>query len=190
MQFVVRGMTYILSGAKSGVIKDPRFLFLGQGNIRVGSLGVPFPVILMLACMLLVFFILNYTRFGKYVYAIGGSAIACRRSGIRVEQLRIYTYVLSGVSAAFAGLVLAGLTGAGVPYAAGSELSVIAGVILGGTSLAGGIGTVQGTFLGILLVGVLKNGLTLLNVHANWQMVVEGAVLLLAVALDRIKRAA
>ena len=190
MTFIVRGLTYILSGAKAGVIRDTGMLFLGQGNVRVGTLRVPFALILMLSCFLLVYLVLNFTQFGKYVYAIGGNAVASRRAGIKVQRLQIYTYILSGASAAFAGLVLAGLTGAGVPYAAGSELSVISGVILGGTSLSGGVGTAQGTLLGVLLVGVLKNGMTLLNIHAHYQMVVEGVVLLIAVALDRIKHMA
>jgi ribose transport system permease protein len=185
-QFVVRGITFLISG-KAWVISDETLLFIGQGNIPVGSVNIPVPVILMLCAMASVYLILRFTRFGKYVYAIGGNPLACRRAGIKVEPMRIYIYVLSGASAAAAGLVQAGLAGAGVPYGATNELSVIAGVILGGTALTGGTGTVQGTFLGILLVGVLKNGLTLLNVHAYYQMVVEGAMLLAAVALDCVK---
>jgi ribose transport system permease protein len=186
MQFVVRGVTYLMS-PKSWVIKDSSYLFIGQGFLHVGTLEIPIPVILMLVFFLLAYLLLDYTRFGKYVYAIGGNPLACRRAGIRVERMRIYVYILSGVSAGFAGLVLAALTGAGVPYAATPEMSVLAGVILGGTGLAGGSGTVQGTLLGILLVGVLKNGLTLLNVHTYYQMIVEGLMLLVAVALDQLK---
>ncbi len=186
MQFVVRGITFLISG-KAWVISDETFLFIGQGTIPVGSVSIPIPVILMVCAMASVFLVLRFTRFGKYVYAIGGNPLACRRAGIKVERVRVYIYILSGASAAAAGLVQAGLAGAGVPYGATSELSVIAGVILGGTALTGGTGTVQGTFLGILLVGVLKNGLTLLNVHAHYQMVVEGLMLLAAVALDRVK---
>lgn len=189
MMFVVRGLTYLLS-PKAWVIRDPKFLLLGQGFIHIGALEIPIPIILMLASVLLVYLLLTYSQFGKYIYAVGGNPLACRRAGIRVERVRIFVYILSGASAGFAGLILAALTGAGVPYAATPEMSILAGVILGGTGLAGGSGTVQGTLLGILLVGVLKNGLTLLNVHAYYQMVAEGLMLLTAVMLDQLKKGA
>ena len=138
--------------------------------------------------MLVVWVILRFTLFGKYVYAIGGNASACRRAGINVDRTTIALYVLSGVGAAVAGLVLAGLQGAGIPYGAGNELSVISAVILGGVSLSGGVGLIQGTLVAVLLVGVLKNGMTLMNISSVYQMVAEGLVLVAAVTLDRLKR--
>ena len=187
MQFVVRGMT-LATRSGSALVRDPTFLEMGQGELVVGSLEIPIPVILMLVTMLLAYLVLRFTQFGKYIYAIGDNASACRRAGINVSGMRIALYTISGLGSGFAGLVLAGLTGAGIPYAAGSELSVISAVILGGVSLSGGIGVIQGTLLGVLLVGVLKNGMTLLNINANYQMVVEGSVLMIAVSLDQLKQ--
>ena len=187
MQFVVRGMT-LATRSGSALVRDSTFLSIGQGELVLGSLEIPVPVILMLLTMLLAYLTLRFTQFGKYIYAIGDNASACRRAGINVDRYRIALYTISGVGAGFAGLVLTGLTGAGIPYAAGSELSVISAVILGGVSLSGGVGLIQGTLLGVLLVGVLKNGMTLLNINANWQMVVEGSVLMIAVSLDQLKQ--
>ena len=187
MQFVVRGMT-LATRSGSALVRDRTFLEIGQGELVVGSLEIPVPVILMLTTMLLCYLVLRFTQFGKYIYAIGDNASACRRAGINVDGMRIALYTISGLGSGFAGIVLAGLTGAGIPYAAGSELSVISAVILGGVSLSGGVGVIQGTLLGVLLVGVLKNGMTLLNINANWQMVVEGSVLMIAVSLDQLKQ--
>ena len=187
MQFIVRGMT-LATRSGSALVRDATFLEIGQGELEIGSLEIPVPVILMLATMLLCFLVLQFTQFGKYIYAIGDNASACRRAGINVSRMRITLYTISGLGAGFAGLVLTGLTGAGIPYAAGNELSVISAVIMGGVSLSGGVGLIQGTLLGVLLVGVLKNGMTLLNINANWQMVVEGFVLMIAVSLDQLKQ--
>ena len=187
-QFVVRGLTLGLAASTSKIIADPSFLALGQGYLHLGSVSIPAPLIWMLLSMLVVWVILRFTLFGKYVYAIGGNASACRRAGINVDRTTIALYVLSGVGAAVAGLVLAGLQGAGIPYGAGNELSVVSAVILGGVSLSGGVGLIQGTLVAVLLVGVLKNGMTLMNISSVYQMVAEGLVLVAAVALDRLKR--
>ena len=187
-QFVVRGLTLGLAASTSKIIADPSFLALGQGYLHLGSVSIPAPLIWMLLSMLLVWVILRFTLFGKYVYAIGGNASACRRAGINVDRTTIALYVLSGVGAAVAGLVLAGLQGAGIPYGAGNELSVVSAVILGGVSLSGGVGLIQGTLVAVLLVGVLKNGMTLMNISSVYQMVAEGLVLVAAVTLDRLKR--
>ena len=187
-QFVVRGLTLGLAASTSKIIADPSFLALGQGYLHLGSVSIPAPLIWMLLSMLVVWVILRFTLFGKYVYAIGGNASACRRAGINVDRTTIALYVLSGVGAAVAGLVLAGLQGAGIPYGAGNELSVVSAVILGGVSLSGGVGLIQGTLVAVLLVGVLKNGMTLMNISSVYQMVAEGLVLVAAVTLDRLKR--
>jgi ribose transport system permease protein len=142
----------------------------------------------MLLSMLLISLVLRFTQFGKYIYAIGGRASACRRAGINVEAMTIWLYVLSGLGAALAGIVLAALQGAAIPYGAGDVLGVIAAVILGGVSLSGGVGLIEGTFLAVILVGVLKNGMTLLNINSVFQTVAEGLVLVAAITLDRLKR--
>lgn len=188
MQFIVRGLTLGLSASASKIITDPLYLAIAQSYFRIGGFSIPAPLVWMLLSMLLVGLVLRFTLFGKYVYAIGGKASACRRAGINVDRITVLLYVLSATGAAFAGIVLASLQGAGIPYGAGNELSVIAAVILGGVSLAGGVGLIEGTLVAVLLVGVLKNGMTLLGISSVFQMVAEGLVLATAVTLDRLKR--
>ncbi|MCC7449537.1 MAG: ABC transporter permease [Anaerolineae bacterium] len=188
-QFLVRGIAYALVKGQELIITEPNFLYLGQGTLG----GVPFPALLMIGMFLLVGWWMRYTRFGKHVYAIGGSLSASRLAGIPVNRRRMQVYILSGAFAALSGIVLAGFTGSGLAYAAaGSELTVIAAVILGGTALMGGRGTVLGTLMGVVLLGIINNGFVLLSVPSYWQYVVQGAALLLAVVLDevRAKRAA
>jgi putative xylitol transport system permease protein len=188
MQFVVRGLTLGFSASASKVIVDPTFLAIGQSYFHVGPVAIPAPLLWMLLAMLALWFVLRFTLFGKYVYAVGGKASACRRAGINVNAITIQLYMLSGIGAALAGVVLAAIQGAGIPYGAGSELSVISAVILGGVSLAGGVGLIEGTLVAVLLVGVLKNGMTLMGISSVFQMVAEGLVLVGAVTLDRLKR--
>lgn len=188
MQFVVRGLTLGLAASASKVIVDPTFLAIGQSYFDLGPVSVPAPLVWMLLAMLVLWFVLRFTLFGKYVYAVGGRASACRRAGINVNAITIQLYMLSAIGAALAGVVLAAIQGAGIPYGAGSELSVISAVILGGVSLAGGVGLMEGTLIAVLLVGVLKNGMTLMGISSVFQMVAEGLVLVGAVTLDRLKR--
>jgi ribose transport system permease protein len=122
------------------------------------------------------------------LYAIGGNPQASRLAGIGVKRIQRLVYVVCGVGAAIGGILLTSELGAGAPQAAtGIELSVIAAVILGGTSLSGGKGTITGTFLGVMIMGTLNNGLVLLNVSAYYQEIARGLVLLLAVALDQLR---
>jgi len=181
---ITRGLALVFSGGLSQTISHEGFKFLGRGFV----LGVPFQVLLMAALFALAAWVMRATVLGRSFYAIGGNARAARLAGLPVARLRLLTYVISGFSAALGGLVLASQLGAGAPAAAsGIELSVIAAVILGGTSLSGGKGTIGGTLLGVLILGTLNNGLTLLNVSSYYQEVARGAVLLLAVALDRLR---
>jgi ribose transport system permease protein len=129
------------------------------------------------------------TVFGRNIYAIGGNAQASRLAGLHVSRIRMTVYILSGASAALGGIFLTSQLGAAAPQAAtGLELSVIAAVILGGTSLAGGKGSIWGTLLGVLIMGTLNNGLTLLNISSNYQDVARGTVLLVAVGLDQFRQ--
>jgi ribose/xylose/arabinose/galactoside ABC-type transport system permease subunit len=182
-QFVVRGLAYSLALVQGGelIITNKTFLAVGQKSV----LGVPYSIWLLFAMLLLVGWVLGKTKFGRHVYAIGGSAPAARLAGIPVSLRRMQIYVLSGLGSAIAGIVLAAYTGAGVAYGAtGVELTVIAAVILGGTSLMGGRGTAFGTFLGILLLGIVNNGLVLLGLGNEWQLMLTGSILLLAVVID------
>jgi ribose/xylose/arabinose/galactoside ABC-type transport system permease subunit len=143
--------------------------------------------------MILTFFashiILTRTRFGRYVYAVGGNIEAARLAGIRTGRVLVNVYVLSGTLAALSGILLASRMNSGQPNAGVSyELDVIAAVVVGGTSLTGGAGSIVGTFIGAMLIAVLRNGLNLLNVNSYIQQVVVGVVILLAVMLDQLRR--
>ncbi|HMD14329.1 MAG TPA: ABC transporter permease, partial [Bacteroidota bacterium] len=132
------------------------------------------------------FIILKHTRFGRYVYAVGGNAEAARLAGIDTKKTLLMVYIISGVLAAVSGILLASRMNSGQPNAGLMyELDVIAAVVVGGTSLSGGKGSIVGTFIGAMLIGVLRNGLNLLNVNSYVQMVVLGGVILLAVMLDQ-----
>ena len=133
--------------------------------------------------------VLNYTTYGRAMYAMGGNAEASHLAGLPVKRYRLMSYLLSGFSAGLAGVVLTSRLYAAAPQAAtGMEFSVIAAVVLGGTSMAGGKGTVLGTLVGVLILGTLNNGMTLLSLSSDYQQIVQGLVLLLAVAIDYASR--
>jgi ribose/xylose/arabinose/galactoside ABC-type transport system permease subunit len=180
---IVRGMAFVLTGGLTGTILDSGFAYIGRGEF----FEIPVPLIILLVWFLIALVVMTSTRFGRDLYAIGGNAEASRLAGISVDRRKIAVYVISGSAASVAGIVLASQLGAGAPQsAAGVELTVITAVILGGTSLSGGKGTVWGTMLGVFIMGVLNNGLALLRVSSFYQEVFRGAVLLLAVAVDQL----
>ncbi len=182
---IIRGLAFAFSGGLTQTISDPSFHFLGRGFV----LGIPLPAIVMLILFVITAIVMGMTVFGRNIYAIGGNAQASRLAGLPVSGLRMTVYILSGLSAALGGVFLASQLGAAAPQAAlGLELSVIAAAILGGTSLAGGKGSIWGTLLGVLIMGTLNNGLTLLNVSSYYQDVARGSVLLLAVGLDQLRQ--
>jgi len=182
---IVRGLSYVISGGREIVISDPGFEAFGVGTLG----GVPYIVILLVATFAVFAWLMPRTRFGRYAYAIGSSAKAAQRAGVPVKRWRIAYYVTSGFLAAVAGLVFVVRTGNAQPSAGlGIELDVITAVILGGTSLNGGRGRVWGTFIGLVLLGVVNNGLILAGVPAFWQQVVKGVILLLAVLYDELRR--
>ena len=131
---------------------------------------------------------LNNTRFGRHIYAVGGNEQAARISGLNVGRIKIGVYMLAGLLAGLAGVVLSSRIGSGQPgLAVGYELDAIASAVIGGTSLSGGIGTIWGTIVGALIIGVLNNGLDLLNVSAYWQTIVKGSIIVAAVIIDERK---
>jgi ribose/xylose/arabinose/galactoside ABC-type transport system permease subunit len=157
------------------------FGFLGSGYL----FKIPFPAVLFLATFLLVHFIMNHTPFGRAVYAVGGNAEAARLSGIRVSRVKIIVMAIVAMLAAFAGILQASQIQSGsASTATGWELDVISAVIIGGTSLAGGAGSVWGTLIGLVFVGVLTNGMTLLDISESWQMIVRGGLILIAVMIN------
>jgi ribose transport system permease protein len=180
----IRGAAYVISGGLPTILTSEQFKFFGSGKF----LSVPTPIYVMLGVYLTIFIVLKYTMFGRHIYAIGGNEEAARLTGIKVEKTLIKVYAISGLCAGLAGVVLAGRLISGQPNAGNmAELDAIAAVVLGGTSLAGGIGRIQMTIIGVLILGVIRNGLTLLNVSFFWQTVITGVVIVLAVLLDRLR---
>ena len=181
---IFRGLTQAYTEGRpiSGMNSE---LFDLIGNGYVLSL-IPIPVVIMFIVFGIAWFILNRTAFGRHTYAVGGNEEASRISGVRVDRIKIMVFTLSGLMAALAGIVLTSRLDSAQPTAGvGYELDAIAAVVLGGTSLSGGRGWIIGTLIGALLIGVLNNGLNLLNVASAYQLVTKGVVILLAVLLDR-----
>lgn len=182
MLSMARGMALVYSNGRPISNLSEGFRFIGSGNL-VNVL--PVISLIMLVCFLIGYVVMNKTRFGRYVYAIGGNEKASRVSGLKVDQCKYLVYMISAVFASLAGVVLAARINAGSPASGeGYELDAIAAVVIGGTSLSGGIGTIWGTLLGVLIVGVLNNGLDLLNVSSYFQLITKGAIIVLAVAMD------
>jgi ribose transport system permease protein len=181
---VVSGISLVMTGGLTQPLMVDGFNWVGSGR----AFGVPVPLILMLLTFAALWVALTRTRFGRYVYASGGNPEAARLIGVPVDRVVMALYVVSAVSGAISGTVLAAMLGAAAPNAASEHLlTVIAAIILGGTSLYGGRGSVWGTLLAVLILGTLANGLTLLDVSSFWQDVTRGVVLVLAVSLDRIR---
>lgn len=176
-----RGITLLVGdgGPISGF--EDSYRWWGRGDI----LGVPVPVVIFVSGTLIAWYVLNYTRYGRSVYAVGANAEAARLSGINVKFVIASVYTITGFCAGIAGFVLsARLNSAEAVAGVGFELRVIASVVIGGTSLFGGIGSVFGTAAGALLIGVLLNGLVMLNVKPFWQQIVIGIIIVAAVAFD------
>jgi ribose transport system permease protein len=181
---VITGLSLVLTGGLTKALMVPDFNWIGSGRL----LAVPVPLLLMAAVYLALGWILARTRFGRFAYASGSNPEASRLVGVPVQRTRMILYALSGLSGACSGLILAAMLGAAAPDAAGQHLlTVIAAVILGGTSLFGGRGSLWGTLLAVLLLGTLNNGLTLMDISSFWQDVTRGLVLLLAVGLDQLR---
>jgi ribose transport system permease protein len=183
MLSIARGLTMLWTGGFPLTGLGDDFGRLGTGAF----LGMPMPVWIMLALTAIFVVVTKRTRFGRHLYAVGGNERAARLTGLNVGRIKIAVYTLAGALAGVAGLIVTARLDSAQPNAGlGYELDSIAAVVIGGTSLSGGRGSVAGTVLGCLIIGVLNNGLFLLNVSPFWQQVVKGLVILLAVALDKM----
>jgi ribose transport system permease protein len=184
-----RGLTLVYTDGRpiTGFATDDiLFQMMGRGYF----LGIPVPVVFMIVVYAALYFVLKKTTFGRHTYAIGGNEEASRLSGIRVDRLKVWIYSLTGGLSALAGIILTSRLNSAQPTAGTAyELDAIAAVVLGGTSLSGGRGWIFGTLVGALIIGILNNGLNLLNVSSFYQQVIKGLVILLAVLLDRRKEA-
>lgn len=186
MASVIGGVVNVITNGETETITNTGFFF-GIGNNSF--LGMPIPIWISLAALVIAALVLNHTSFGRAVYAVGGNAEAARLAGINVTLLIAIVYAISGGAAGLAGIVDASRLSSASPAQTGSTLTLTAAaaVLLGGTSFFGGIGGVTGTLVGVLLISFLQNGLGLMGVSAFWQGIVTGAVLIAAVALDRLQ---
>ncbi|PCN42730.1 ribose ABC transporter permease [Brevibacillus laterosporus] len=182
---VFRGLTLVYTEGKPITGLPDSFGLVGKSFF----LQIPMPVIWMLLSFVALYFILKHTTFGRHVYALGSNEEATRLSGISTTKVKIWVYSISGLFASLAGIILTSRLNSAQPTAGTSyELDAIAAVVLGGTSLSGGKGWIVGTLIGAMIIGVLNNGLNLLNVSSFYQLVAKGAVILIAVLLDRSKK--
>lgn len=182
MMTIARGLALVLSNGRPVTNLSPSFNFIGGGNV----FGIPVPILIFAFVIVVSSIILKYTRIGRYVYAVGGNENAARASGILVNRVKLFAYIMCSGLAALAGIVLAsrittGQPNAGIAY----ELDAIAAVVIGGTSLLGGRGSIAGTVIGVLIIGVINNGLDLLNVSSYYQQIIKGIIIVGAVLLDR-----
>jgi L-arabinose transport system permease protein len=185
MMEIVRGLAFLASGGESVAIPLQSFYALGSG----GVLGIGWPVWAMLASFAVFGVVLNRTVFGRNVLAIGGNAEAARLAGVPITRVRITVFALQGLVAGLAGIILAARITSGQPNTSiGLELAVISACVLGGVSLSGGVATVAGVIVGVLIMGAAQNALNLLNVPTFYQYVVRGGILLVAVVADRVRQ--
>jgi inositol transport system permease protein len=184
MMTMARGFAYIYSNGRPVSTLREEFLWIGGGDI----FGIPVPIIIFLTVIVLTHLMLNYTRFGRHVYAIGGNEVAARVSGVNLGWTKLRIYAFSGLMAGIGGVVITARTQSATPaLGIGYELDAIAAAVIGGTSFAGGIGTVWGTVVGALIIGVMNNGLDLLNVSPFYQQVVKGVIIIVAIVIDERK---
>lgn len=182
MLSIARGLTQLWTGNFPVTNLGDEFRFIGTGY----WLSVPMPVWISAILVLIFAFVMRRTRFGRYLYAVGGNERAAMLSGLAVDRIKQRVYMLGGALAGVGGLLLAARLDAADPKVGiGYELDSIAAVVIGGTSLSGGRGSILGTVLGCLIIGVLNNGLVLLGVSPDWQLVIKGVVIVVTVAIDR-----
>lgn len=182
---IIRGCAYIYSQGMPIRSINEQFNFIGNGYISV----LPFPVLLFIIVFVLSFLILHQSKLGMYIFAVGGNKNAANYSGIRPAPIEISVFIISGVFSALSGIILAARMYSGQPtIGSGIEMDAIAAVVLGGTSFSGGSGTVFGTIIGSLIIGVMNNGLNILNVAFYYQLLIKGVIILLAIYMDKFRK--
>lgn len=181
-QLVIRGTAYIISDGKTLSITSQGFRQVASG--RLGGV-VPYSVIILLAVAAVAYLMLHWTKFGRYVYAVGGNINAAYTAGVKVEKIQTLTFVWMGICAAISGIIITSRVNASQPsIGTGYETDAIAACVIGGTSFAGGVSTIPGTLVGIVIIGVIYNGMNLLRVNSYLQTITKGLLILIAVMLD------
>lgn len=183
---IVRGIAFIYSGGLPiRSMDDNKFAKIGTGYLG----PIPLPIVYLVIFVIIVAIVLSRSKFGTYIYALGGNREAARFSGIPIKKIEILVYMISGFMSAFAGVVLASRMYSGQPsVASGAEMDAIAACVLGGVSMTGGVGKIGGVVIGSLIIGIISNGLNLVGINSFWQLVVKGIIVVCAVYFDIIKR--
>ncbi|MCK4924072.1 MAG: ABC transporter permease, partial [Spirochaetes bacterium] len=181
---ITRGMGYVLTKSRSILILENVVGFIGRGTI----VKIPFPLLLFIIAYVVLTIVMGRAKFGRKIYCIGANQEAAKLSGIDIQKIKFLTYLISGIAASVSGLILTGQSAVGMPqHATGVELDVITAVLLGGTSLAGGKGSVLGTLAGVLILGVLYNGFTMIGFRYVHIRVFQGIILILVVSLYEVR---
>lgn len=181
---ILRGSCYVMTNGKPVVFSKGLFTTIGGGYLG----QIPLPAIYMIVAFVILWIILNKTKFGKHVYAVGGNAVAARYSGINTRKTVIIVYIISGILAACSGILLISKLGSGQPTIGdGAELDAIASCVVGGVSMNGGSGTLMGTLFGCLIIGIISNVLNLIGVNSYIQLIVKGVIIVLSIYLDIAK---
>ena len=184
-QCIGRGLTEILTNGVTIRIRND--VYTGLGNNTIGPVSIT--IFYAVAVLILTWFLLNRTRFGYYVYALGGNKVAAQYSGVNVKKFNMLPYILIGLFSGLGGMIWSARLGsAAAMLGSGFEMDAIAAVVIGGTSMSGGVGTVGGTFIGILIIGVITNGLNLMGINAFWQDVFKGLIIMAAVVFDVMRK--
>lgn len=181
-QLVIRGVAYIISGGYSQSLANANFKQIGSGRL----FGIiPYPVIILIIVAILAYIILHCTKFGRYTYAVGGNINAATASGVNIFWTRAGTFIISGLCAGIAGVIMTSRISAAQPnIGIGYETDAIAACVIGGTSFAGGVSTIPGTFMGIIIIGLIYNGMNLVGINSYWQTITKGLLIIGAVMLD------
>lgn len=181
-QLVIRGLGYVISGGYSFALANPDFTQIGLGKLWK---SIPYPILILLGITILAYILLHWTKFGRYVYAVGGNIGAAKASGVNVHFTQIQTYVISGFCAGIAGIIMTARINAAQPnIGIGYETDAIAACVIGGTSFAGGISTIPGTLVGIIIIGLIYNGMNLVGISSYWQTICKGLLIIGAVMID------
>ncbi len=181
---IARGAAYVYTEGKT-IYNIGDFAFFGQGNI----LGIRAPIVFMVTITIISYIILRHTKFGRYLYAVGGNEYATIASGINTKRIKLIAYLILGGFSGFAGVILCSRINSGLPSTGlNYEFDAIIGTIIGGTSFTGGVGSIGGTVIGCLIIALLNNMMNLMNVQSYWQSIVKGIVIMLAVGIDMAKK--
>lgn len=181
-QMIIRGIAYVVADGQSFTLQSPAFRVIGGGKLFQ---VIPVPIIIFFVVTGILWVFLHHTKFGRYTYAVGGNIKAATAAGVNVRFTRMMSFVIMGICSAVAGIVLSSRVMAGQPnLGLAYETDAIAACVIGGTSLTGGIGTIPGTVIGILIIGVINNGMNLMQISSYYQTIVKGVIIIGAVLLD------